>query len=326
MGRRQRALDGSLRGVAAAAYHVVLEGRSWKVGWPLFSACRGTAGPAIVFLHGVAGSGRYWYRTADCLEDSGVRLYLLDLLGFGRSPWPRLTYTADDHLAALDEWRHAAGLARTPLVLVGHSLGALLALAWAARAPGIAGAVLVGLPVYPSPDAARRRLARLSLLNRLTFTSRPLAWTACTLMCCTRPLCRLLAPLLLPALPAAVARDGVLHTWRSLSGTLDHCVFAATLDQVRRQAAPVPVLLVHGSADAIAPVDNVRALARSLPHARLQEMPDGSHDLPQSHPDQLAGLVRAFVAEVGAGAVGTAVGDRRKTGGMSPLHRNRNTS
>jgi len=44
---------------------------------------------------------------------------------------------------------------------------------------------------------------------------------ACTAMCCMRPLCRLAAPLVFPKLLVEVARDGVLHTWRSLSGTLD---------------------------------------------------------------------------------------------------------
>ena len=81
--------------------------------------------------------------------------------------------------------------------------------------------VLIGLPVYPNRTEARQRLARLSPLNRLTLTARPFGWAACTAMCCMRPLCRLAAPLVFPKLLVEVARDGVLHTWRSLSGTLD---------------------------------------------------------------------------------------------------------
>ncbi len=127
---------------------------------PLFSERRGTGAgdPPVVFLHGLAASGRYWYPVAEHLRDARLRLYLVDLLGFGRSPWPELAYTIDDHLAALDEWRAAAGLAAAPLTLVGHSLGALLALAWLARTPDLAGAALISLPVYHDPAAARRQV------------------------------------------------------------------------------------------------------------------------------------------------------------------------
>jgi len=283
--------------LAWAVYHVVIEHRSWRVGRPLFSEGRGGGGPTIVFLHGLTASRRSWYRVADDLRGTGLQLRLVDLLGFGRSPWPYVAYTADDHLAALEDWRTVA-LPDVPIVLVGHSLGAMLSLAWAVRCPAVVGAVLIGLPVYPDQDAGRCRLARLSLLNRLTLTARPLGWAACMLMCAMRPLCRLMAPLFLRALPVPVARDGALHTWRSLSGTLDHCIFGPTHPQ---RVAP-PLLFVHGNEDDVAPIEGVRALAARLPRARLVEVPGGGHDLLLSHPGALADLIRLCVPEIRADA------------------------
>lgn len=267
----------------------------------LYSERRGDGAMAVVFLHGLAASGRYWYGVADRLAGGGRQLQLVDLLGFGRSPWPDLAYTVDDHLAALDAWRAAAGLGEAPLVLVGHSLGAVLALAWAARAPLVRGAVLVGLPVYRDPVAARRRLARLSLLHRLTLTSRPLARAACGVMCRSRPLWRLLVPLVIRQVPPAVARDGVLHTWRSLSGTLAHGIFGTAPERVRQQATGRPLLFVHGAADATAPFATVRAVAAGLPQARLLSVPDGGHDLPLSHPAPLADALDRFLGRLAAG-------------------------
>lgn len=296
-------VDHGLAALARAAYHVVVEMRAWRVGRPLFSEPRGDGGdgaPTVVFLHGLTASGRSWRRVAAALGDTGPQLQFVDLLGFGRSPWPRVAYTTGDHLAALEAWRADAGLAGVPIILVGHSLGALLALAAAARDPTVVGAVLISLPVYPDRTEARHRLARLSPLNRLTLTARPLGWAACTVMCCTRPLCRLAAPLVFPRLPADVARDGVLHTWRSLSGTLDRCILDVAVDRLPPPVA-TPLLLVHGDADETAPFASVRALAARLPWVRLVDVPGGGHDLPLSHPDALAGLIRAFVLDVQAG-------------------------
>jgi len=260
----------------------------------LFFARRGTTGPAVVFLHGLAGSGRYWQRVEAALPGDGLRAYYVDLLGFGRSPWPAIAYTVDEHLAALAHWRAATGLAAEPLVLVGHSVGALLALEWAARlraaadggdhAGGVAGLVLVSLPVYHDPAVARQRLARLSLLHRLTLQSRPLAHAACAVMCRFRPLWRAVVPLVIRHVPPDVARDGVMHTWSSLSGTLDHCLFGLTFDHLHRRAAGLALTFVHGADDDTAPIAAVRELVTTLPQARLVEVPASAHDVPLSHP------------------------------------------
>ncbi len=278
-----------------------MSGSSAATTRPLFSERRGADGPCVVFLHGLAASGRYWRGVDAALPPDGLRAYFVDLLGFGRSPWPDVAYTVDDHLAALDHWRAVTGLAAEPLVLVGHSLGALLALEWAARRVvpgsegGVAGLVLVGLPAYRDPDAARRRLARLSLLHRLTLHSRPLARAVCAVMCRHRPLWRALVPLVVRQFPPDVARDGVLHTWPSISGTLDHGIFGLTFDHLRRRAAGLPLTLVHGARDDTAPIATVRELAAGLPEARLVEVPGGTHDVPLSHPGAVADALLPLV-------------------------------
>lgn len=271
----------------------------------LYSERRGSGTPAIVFLHGLGASGRYWYGVVEHLEGNGRQLQLVDLLGFGRSPWPDLAYTVDDHLAVLDDWRAVAGLQETPLVLVGHSLGALLALAWAGRTSLVGGAVLIALPVYRDPVEAQRRLARLSLLHRLTLSNRPLVRATCAVMCQFRPLWRALVPLVVRRFPPPVARDGVLHTWRSLSGTLEHCIFGTTFERVRQQAAQLPVLFVHGDADDTAPFATVRELGADLPRASLLAVPGGGHDIPLSHPVLVTDAIDRFLSE-GPAAPATA--------------------
>ena len=103
-----------------------------RPGWdsPLFARRFGAAGPAVVLLHGLGASGRSWRPVAERLVTS-ARVICPDLLGFGRSPWTAAAYSVTDHLQALPATLDGLGITE-PLVLTGHSTGAMLALEWAA--------------------------------------------------------------------------------------------------------------------------------------------------------------------------------------------------
>jgi pimeloyl-ACP methyl ester carboxylesterase len=58
-----------------------------------------------------------------------------------------------------------------------------------------------------------------------------------------------------------------------------------------------PTLAIHGSSDELVPIQSARDLARSVPRARLLEIPDGSHVSLFTHLD----LVRSTVSEFLAG-------------------------
>jgi pimeloyl-ACP methyl ester carboxylesterase len=91
-------------------------------------------GQPIVFLHGMGSSSETWARQMSALEDR-FTVVAWDLLGHGRSPVPKdpALYSRDGALADLDEI--IATLDEKP-VLVGHSLGGYLSLAYAATRPG----------------------------------------------------------------------------------------------------------------------------------------------------------------------------------------------
>jgi pimeloyl-ACP methyl ester carboxylesterase len=91
------------------------------------------AGDPIVFLHGMGTGAATWARVMDLLADR-FSVVAPDLLGHGASPIPDdpAEYTRDRTLVDIDDI--VAGLDRPP-VLVGHSLGGYLALAYAATRP-----------------------------------------------------------------------------------------------------------------------------------------------------------------------------------------------
>jgi acylglycerol lipase len=129
----------------------------------------------VLLVHGYAEhSGRYGW-VMERLGQAGLAVFAPDFRGHGRSV-PRGGALADmgsleQVLAGLRDVRTAArrNLPRGPWFLLGHSLGATLALLLAADDPaGLKGLVLAAPTVTP-PDYASPLLVRLSsVLSRLT--------------------------------------------------------------------------------------------------------------------------------------------------------------
>ena len=97
------------------------------------------SGPALVMLHG--GSGRwqlYSGMLAELLEHCHV--YAPDLRGHGKSSWVSWGYTIRDYVEDIAAFlREVSG----PAVLMGHSLGGIIAVAAAKARPNLVRALIV---------------------------------------------------------------------------------------------------------------------------------------------------------------------------------------
>jgi len=87
-------------------------------------------GRPLVFLHGWVGSWRYWIPTMQPISLS-FRAYALDLWGFGDSAKNPENYSLERQLDLLDNFLFELGIGK--IALVGHGLGAVLALLYAER-------------------------------------------------------------------------------------------------------------------------------------------------------------------------------------------------
>lgn len=113
----------------------------------------------IVFLHGVGSSGAAWRDVTDGLKGEVVNILVVDLLGFGKSPRPMwATYDAGTQVRALAKTLLTRGV-YGKIVLVGHSMGALIAIEFARRYPFAARSlVLCSPPLYDDKNRTLRLL------------------------------------------------------------------------------------------------------------------------------------------------------------------------
>jgi pimeloyl-ACP methyl ester carboxylesterase len=89
-------------------------------------------GKPLLFIHGWLGSWRYWVPAMEELSGRH-RTYALDLWGFGDSDKLSAYYNLEAYVELLREFMDQLGIWRIPIV--GHALGGLVALLFAARSP-----------------------------------------------------------------------------------------------------------------------------------------------------------------------------------------------
>jgi pimeloyl-ACP methyl ester carboxylesterase len=87
-------------------------------------------GKPLIFLHGWVGSWRYWIPAMQAASVS-FRTYALDLWGFGDSAKAVEFYSLDQQANLVDKFMQEMGIGK--IAIIGHGLGALVALAYAAN-------------------------------------------------------------------------------------------------------------------------------------------------------------------------------------------------
>lgn len=252
-------------------------------------------GPVVVLLHGITASGSSFGADYD---DLGVPAIAVDLLGFGRSFLVEAdAYDRQAHVEAVVATLSGLGVDRWPLVLVGHSMGAVLALHVAAAVPAPVGVVALSAPLYLGEEEGLERIGDADPLARLLAVG-GLAERACRWMCEHRRAAGLLWPVLAPAYPVPVASDGVLHTWLAYRGSLTSLVLDSDYESALAALArrEVPVRLIEGARDGVPVPGRGRGLAERYALVAHEVVDDADHALPLSHARWCAGEIRAQVA------------------------------
>jgi len=123
-------------------------------------------GRPLIFLHGWLGSWRYWMPTMDNLSDR-FRTYAFDMWGFGDSDHNAERYALDAYVTQLELFMEELGV--TKACLVGHSMGAAVALLFAKQFPDRVDRIMAVSTPLAASAISRRLIASggSSLLDRM---------------------------------------------------------------------------------------------------------------------------------------------------------------
>ena len=249
--------------------------------------------PAILFLHGITGSRRYWRRKVLSLRDR-FRLILPDLLGFGLSPKPHVEYRMEVFRDSVRNLLEELELQNRPLIVVAHSLGGLVALEYAAlHGAHIQRMILFSLPRFHDKESAHAVFWRGSphyrrLLNQHSLSETVAQMKRTGIEVTARYLFRF---------PWAVLVDSHKFTRNSLTSTLDNCLLNYQVDSVLPRVPAIPTLLIHGERDSVAPLAHLTDLAILHPHIRLETVAGTGHHVFLTHTRRCLSMMRRFLEE-----------------------------
>ena len=102
-------------------------------------------GRPLVFLHGWVGSWRYWIPSMQSTSVS-FRAYALDLWGFGDTEKNINGYDLENQVSLVNKFLDSLGIGK--IALIGHGLGAAIAVIFAQKFPDFVDRILaIGLPL-----------------------------------------------------------------------------------------------------------------------------------------------------------------------------------
>lgn len=255
-------------------------------------------GPAIVFIHGWPHSAAMWEYQVVPLVEAGFRCISYDRRGFGRSCKSPSDYTynalAGDLAAVLE------ALDVTDATLVGFSMGGGEVVEYltrynkprrVVRAMLVASIVPFLLKTDDNPDGADRDV--FVEIQAGLRTDRPAFLSAFAENFFGVGI--LTSPVSMQILDAF---SDVAMTASPLATLACVKTFSETDFRGQCKTIDVPVLVIHGDADGIVPIDPTGACAAGIiPEAELKIYSGAPHGLFYTHRDELNRDIAAFVSE-----------------------------
>lgn len=254
----------------------------------------------VVLCHGFAAREGVFRAQREVLRGR-ARVVLYDQRGHHESGWagrrsPTMDRLGQDLGAVVDNAAQTG-----PVVLVGHSLGALTILALAARRPGLFGTTVVGVGLLSGtsggllrtvlPRRAADALVRSGAVSMLTWP----IWLLAPVVDLLRPVQHRLGQRVLrrrmygtDPVPSR-SREAVRRMWLGTSQSKAAALFPAVLQFDCDDALPVlrrvSTLVLAGTEDATIPAAHSRHLAERIGASARRRLVEGAgHMVPITHP------------------------------------------
>jgi pimeloyl-ACP methyl ester carboxylesterase len=238
-------------------------------------------GQAVVLVHGLGGRCEDWRNLAPWFSKAGYRVYMPDLVGYGRSQKPAdFSYSVTDEAAVVAGFMDALGLKQVDLG--GWSMGG-----W-----------IVQIVASTHPE----RVKRLILFDSAGLYEKP-AWDTRLFTPATSAELEQLDALLMPrppVVPGFIARDILRNSkrnaWVVQRALATMLAGRDTTDNLLPQLK-MPVLIEWGAEDLITPVGQGEKMHRLVPQSELDVVAGCGHLAPVQCAGQMGPKLVEFVKE-----------------------------
>ncbi|MCE2720493.1 MAG: alpha/beta fold hydrolase [Dolichospermum sp.] len=230
--------------------------------------------PVMVFMHGWAGSGRYWQSTAEALLDNFDCL-LYDMRGFGRSHvQPDLSYELTEYAEDLAVLLNQLNLER--VYINAHSMGASIATLFLNRYPEkVEKAILTCSGIFEYDEKA---FAAFYKFGGLVVKFRP-KWLGKIPLADRMFMARFLHSPIPKSERQAFLEDFINADYQAALGTIFTSVSKEQAELMPQEFAKltVPTLLVAGEYDIIIPAELGKKAAALNDKVKLTIVPNTAH-------------------------------------------------
>jgi 3-oxoadipate enol-lactonase len=241
-------------------------------------------GPALIFVHGLGGTGNVWHAQRLALSRY-FKVITLDLPGSGRSD-------KTEEKNSMARWaEQIAGLADTikldKFVLVGHSMTTVLAQNFAAKYGSRLNALVLCGPItelaQAGKDAFQKRAETVQKEGMIAVADTVLGGA---LTAATRDGN--------PALAGMVREMLLSNCPKCYAG---HCLALREASAKADQAnIKCPTLILVGDQDGVTPLANARAIAAAVPGAQIRIIPATAHLTMLERPEAFNAALVEFLA------------------------------
>jgi pimeloyl-ACP methyl ester carboxylesterase len=223
----------------------------------------GSSGTSLVLVHGLGDRAESWAPLLPSLAAAGFHVYAPDLLGYGRSDKPNLTYSISLEEMTVLDFMHVVGVTRADLD--GWSMGGWVAAKLAIDHPDAVDRLVLddsaGIrfqPSFPRGLFIPRDEAGLHLLMQF-LSPRPQA---------------------MPHFVARAALRRLARGSRAVESSMDSMESGADLIDTRLGTITQPTLIVWGSEDRLLPISMGEGMHHDIPNSVLATVTGCGHLAP----------------------------------------------
>ncbi|MDP2017338.1 alpha/beta fold hydrolase [Hydrogenophaga sp.] len=243
----------------------------------------GTGAP-VVCIHGLGGTTNTWVPLMRALRD---RLVIrIDLPGSGRSPAGVDALNIERMVEVVAQVCRQLDISGA--VFLGHSMGSIVCQHIAVRHPSLVKALALFGPLVCPPEPARPNIRARADKARGGGAVAMQEIANAIVQGATSALTREVLPVAVAMVRESLMRQDAVGYARSCEALAD--AQSAALEDIA-----VPVLLVTGDEDGVAPPAAVREMARRLPNARVEVFNRCGHWTTFERPVECAEQLEAFL-------------------------------